>query len=257
MHKGILHSNLFYRFLIFYIILLLVPMLILGGIIYNSFVKILDNEVVNKNLSMLAQVKETVEEKMFELWKVSALIGESPDFNRVKVKASQLNQQMVIQRLGSHVFTNVFIDEILLYYRGDNIIYSSSGTYSPYNFINIIYNYKSWNEEDFYHDINSVASPVIRPADDVMMQFSSPNRYITYLLPLTYGSSTQNATIMFLINEKTVNRILHEIVRSHGGNVVILDQKGNIITCLEQNEYLNSEAFKEIAHNSENQLSTF
>lgn len=67
MKKSLVKPHLFYKFLIYYIVLLLMPMLIFGSIIYSSFIKILDKEIIDSNMAMLTQIKYAIEDKMFPI----------------------------------------------------------------------------------------------------------------------------------------------------------------------------------------------
>ena len=244
-------SGVFYKFLLSYIILLLIPILILGALIYNSFLKILTDEVLNKNTDMLIQVKNTIDTQMSELWKISVNLVNNPDLPRENAEKNPVESMKIVRYAANYCFSNSFAEEMLLYMHGGSIIYSSSGTYTVDNFINTVYHFSRWKFKDFINEINTVTYPVIRPSEDVTLLFSGNERYITYLLPVSPSRIHQYATLIFLINEKTVNNILKNIVKSHGGNVIILDDQSNIITCIKNEKYLDTAVFKKYATISE------
>lgn len=230
MLKRLSESKLFYKYLISYVIVLLIPMLLLIAVFYNSLIKAFYDELAEKNIDMLVQVKNTIDTKLNELWNISVHIESNPELSKFKISENIMSQINVVKVLSSYRFTNSFVEEILLYYHGDDILYSSSGTYNPYSFLNVIYKYHNWNEKQFINDISNVVIPTVRHSEKVTPMFSKEQNYITYMLPLPYSGSNRYATMIFLINDYTLGNILKNTASNSETNVIIFDRDGKIIT---------------------------
>jgi len=230
MIKHLFKSKLFCKYLISYVIALLIPMLLLSVVFYNSLIKAFYDELAEKNIDMLIQVKDTIDTKLRELWNISVHIESNPELSKLRVSENIMSQINAVRVLRSYRFTNSFVEEILLYYHGDDILYSSSGTYNPYSFLNVIYKYHNWSEEQFINDISNVVVPTVRHSEKVTPMFSKEQNYITYMLPLPYSGSNRYATMIFLINDNILGNILKNAASSSEANMIILDNTGKIIT---------------------------
>ena len=223
-------------------------MLLLSIVFYNSLIEAFYDELTEKNIDMLMQVKDTIDTKLKELWNISVHVESNPDLSKFNVSENIMSQMNAVKVLRSYRFTNSFAEEILLYYHGDNILYSSSGTYNPYSFLNVIYRYHNWNEEQFMNDVSNVVIPSVRHSEKVTPMFSKEQKYVTYMLPLPYSGSNRYATLIFLINDYTLGSILKNAASNNETNVIILDKDGEIITCSEEVEYLELSNLASIAN---------
>ena len=107
-------SKLFYKYLLSCIILLLVPTIIFFGIIQNTFIKIFENEILDKNKSMLIQVKDTIDTRIEQLWSVSMHISESSELSQFKEPATYSKKKGIINILKNNSYMYSDIYEILL-----------------------------------------------------------------------------------------------------------------------------------------------
>lgn len=92
--------------------------------------------------------------------------------------------------------------------------------------------YKEWTIDEFSKDINTITRPILRPAEDVAMSQSFIERYITYLVPVPVNHPQPYGTVIFQIKENTLREMLLAIMKERGGNAIILDDQGRIVTSL-------------------------
>ncbi|UUZ85258.1 helix-turn-helix domain-containing protein [Paenibacillus sp. P26] len=110
------------------------------------------------------------------------------------------------------------------------LLYSSVSTYRIPTFINDIYRYPGWPEPEFRRDLNSIAKPVLRPAEEVTFMGTSGERFVSYLLPVPTGSLHPYGTVMFLIKESSMLSFLKPDEIARTGSLVIFDERKRAVT---------------------------
>jgi hypothetical protein len=70
---------LFYQYLISYIVILCMPIMVAGYVIYSHFVGIMEKQVMKDNQSMLLQIKDSVDMQMRQLHSISVQISSKPE----------------------------------------------------------------------------------------------------------------------------------------------------------------------------------
>lgn len=243
------HSNLFYKYLVSYIVILLIPLLVMSIIIYNYYDDTLKKELLKNNFNKLTQIKNNIDMQMNQLDKIIVQLYSSEKLQPYYIKSDILNIINTRDILSKYDLTNDFTDEIILYIYGEKMIYSSTSTYTWDSFLDYIYHYINWNKEDFLDTINNIKNRKLYPAKDILVTEGSIRRYLTYISPLPVDNSKTYGTVLFLINEKNVHHFISDLFNNKNSNTIILNKEGNIITATSYKNYLTSPEFKEIVSN--------
>ncbi len=223
-------------------------MLVMGIFTYNYFIKVLEDEIINSNIDTMIKVKNSVDIQLNTLKKIPVRLLMNEEFRPFYLKNSPINAMEIQKTLNDYTITNDFIHEIILYIKDYNYMHSSNSSYTLSTFTNTIYNYVNWNSEEFYHDINNIMNPVLRPAEDVIVNRHSKSRFITYMYPLPPISRNPYATLIFLIKEDSLKRMTGNILKNDTGKTIILDNTGNIVTYSHDYDYLKSSQFENIVN---------
>lgn len=246
-------SRLFMKYLLSYIFLLLIPVIIMGFFMYNYFVGILKAEVVSNTMNSLNKSKYTIDEQVIQLRNISF---QAFNLNKnLKPVSLLMNDALkaikVKDELYNYTAANNFINEVVLYFRGDNYIYTSRGSYTIPTFTKNVYCYKNWSGEDFHKDITTLSEPVIRPAEEVN---ESNERFITFIYPFTHGTGDPYESMLFIIKEKTLHQLLKNNIKGHSENSMVFDEKNRMITAIKEDAYLHSEEFLRLVGTVEGQV---
>ncbi len=239
-------SRVFFKYLISYMIILLIPSLIMGILVYNYFMNILEEEILNRNLDAMIKVNHIVEQQMEELKKIPLQLYGNEEFLPYSIKHNPTNIIDIKKILFDYDITNDFIHEICFYFRNDSYIYSSISSYTLPSFIGFVYNYAHWNFSSFNEDINSISRPTLRLAEDVTVLKNEKKRFITYMYPFPSNSAKPYGTIIFLIDEDSLKYLIRNNLGKDEANTVILDHEGGIVTSLWHDDYLESTEFKSL-----------
>jgi len=232
-------SKLFYRYLISYLVVLIVPIVIIYAYFYASFVNILKAEEIENYSNAIAQTRIQLDKRLNEIEKISLQISLTPMIAQLPANGFQLREE-----LKKYEAVNELSSEIILYIHGQDRLYSSRSSYTLDTFLRNIYNFKDWNMSSFYDDMNEIREPLIRPAEHVLPSSSPNDKLVTYLMPFPINSFQPYGTIMFMLKESAFKQVLGDALSEQNFNAVILDQDKNIITSLAQKDYMDSPEFR-------------
>jgi len=236
---------LFSQYFFTYFIVLLIPLSIMGYFVYFYFVQIVKDEVTTSNESMLIQMRDIVDDRWSEFNKISAQITMKHELSPEALTRSFVNVREAMTYL-NFTAANEFLHDVLFYVRGGEYLYSSATTYPLSNFINNVYDYSDWSEAQFTKEINGIKLPVLRTAENIHHARSGDERMVTYMVPIPINSPDPYGTVLFLMKESSFQQMLKAIINDRVGNAAILDEHGRIVTSLFDDQYLHSEAFRDI-----------
>lgn len=243
----------FTKYLISYAVVLLIPLIIMSAIMYNSFTQLLKDEANKSSNEMLLSVKDSIDTRIEELNKIAIQISGNSYLKSYTISSEESNFIKVVSTLNNISFPNNFYSECFLYYYGDNLVYSSKGTYRIDQFINDIYMYENWRSDDFFKDIKNINKYLVRPSEPIHVIGSGDisKNYITYALPIPYGSNNNNGVVMFMIEESKFKKLLTDVAQLHNGSAFIVDEKSNLLVGYgsEYNELKDVIKLKEVNHN--------
>ncbi|CAG7648264.1 HTH-type transcriptional regulator YesS [Paenibacillus solanacearum] len=234
-------APVFYKYLVSYIIVLLIPVGLLGVNGSMQLKEIVNQYVEWTNKEMLNQLGESVDTKILEMNRIAARISSNPDLTPYAV-TKDFYSAYLTKPLLDYKVSNDFIQEVLFYIREQPSLYSSVSTYRLPNFINDIYHFPNWPEEQFRHDLNTIAKPTLRPAEDVLFMSSAHERYISYLLPIPTSSLHPYGTVLFLIKESSLLNYLKYEAYPRAGNTIIYDENNRVVTSYKGEGHAEEEA---------------
>ncbi|GAA4865694.1 hypothetical protein GCM10023310_51520 [Paenibacillus vulneris] len=242
MKSAINRLPVFYRYLLSYIVLLLLPLLFLGTTGYLRLADIVGNEVERNNQALLDKLQDEVDQKLIQMNKIAGQITQTPELSPYVLTHDTLSMYEGKKVLESKVVDDS-IREILLNIRGTDYLYSSLSVYKVKDFVTDFYHYSDWNGKQFSEDLNSLSAPLLRPAEDVKIEGLPFQRFITYLVPIPINSQRPYGTVMFMLKEDMLLKGLNPELTLPQGNAVVFDSKGQVLSAYKQEDYLKDPAF--------------
>lgn len=242
MKSAINRLPVFYRYLLSYIVLLLLPLLFLGTTGYLRLADIVGNEVERNNQALLDKMQDEVDQKLIQMNKIASQITQTPELSPYVLTHDPLSMYEGRKMLESKVVDDS-IREVLLHIRGSDYLHSSLSVYKVKDFVTDFYHYADWSEEQFPNDLNSLTSPVLRPAEDVKMDGLPVQRLVTYVVPIPINSQRPYGTVLFIMKEDMMLKGLNPQRTLPQGNAIVFDQKGRVLSAYKQEPYLSDPAF--------------
>ncbi|MEK3721292.1 helix-turn-helix domain-containing protein [Paenibacillus sp. FSL H8-0034] len=222
--------SLHYKYFISYTIILSIPLILIGGFIYQYFIETVRSEVIKNNKQVLSQVQYNLDVKMDELEKIAFQISLNNQLTPYRVTRDGYWGRQALQELNKYKTGNSFIYDLVLYYDKQPFLFSSYSTYQVEEFMDGLFGYTSWNQDQFRQDIlhNSLskvyAPQPIKPLGD--------NPFITYMVPIP-KSATNYGVVMFFIKESSIQLLIQNILEDDGKATFILDREGKLVNTTE------------------------
>jgi len=220
-------SKLLVKYTLSYISIFLIPLVILTVIIYHNAVKTLRSEIEQTNVNQLTQAKTVIDDRMKELQDIAFRIAYDEQLTRYWTHHPYYSRES-IGALVKYKATSSIIDELFLFFRGDNNIYSSQGLENLDVFTGR-YKFNTWNKEDLVRDLNTVRLPTMRPAEQVIQGTRGQKSMLAYLVPIAPNNTPAHGTVMYLIHESNLTGLIDSILTDYHGMTYIFDNNGQVL----------------------------
>lgn len=224
--------SLFYKYLISYALLLILPVLVTGFFVYQYFVGMLQTQVLQSNHGMLEQVRDTMDTQLSEMRNIAIQLSAKREFD-----PEQLGEAYAVyeakEKISLYAEANTFFSEVVYKAHGVPLLISSKSTYLPSVF-HQMYLKEQMDYEQFEKMLALDEVHVQAAASLKSEQDSSWDPYISYSVPVPeIGSSIDTkGMLIYLIKENEMKRMLQSFLPYEQSNVYIVDQQGELITSL-------------------------
>jgi len=242
-------SRTLYKYILTYAITLIIPLITFLYHINYNVIPLFEQQAIEAVRRNLLNGKERTEEKFKEMHRISVSIEKNLMLLPPNINQNYYKKYMAVEELKKYRSGDEFYYDIAYYIRGDDIIYTSSYPFSIEAFINSVYKFSNWNYDDFYYDINTIESPVLRPVDRTIGEFSVKEELIVYMFPLRRHNPY--ATVIFLIKNSKMKELHEGIFEEYNENVYMLNSEGKLITSL-NNKGAHEDFFKQYLNSLSN-----
>ncbi len=234
------------RYLISYSIVLVIPLLLFGIVIFYDFLKVFKTEVIENNLEVLEQISQNVDVRFDEMNKIAASVQLSWELNPYSIKDNIVNQIAGVKELGKYRSSNGMIHEMLLVFDGYPTVSGASSTYSMDMYETRLFTFFRVSKAQFLNDLSSIKVPTVMPYG----QSSDPSSFITYFTPIPVHQSNRYGTVIFIIEKQTVKSLLDIGHNIQNSNSVILDVAGEIVAASNE-RFIFDQSFRELVNGIE------
>lgn len=195
-------SKTLIHYIVSYLIILILPVAVTVFVSYYFFSKAYTKEVIEGKLKSLSLQIKDYELKLQQMENiVRQLEIESTVFN-YDLQYSIPARIMLTEKLRGYRLISNYIDDMVYYRRGDNLIYASTGTYSVDNYGSMMVRYDNWSQESIMKELNEVDSATFKAVDGITIFNGGSLQAATFLYPLPYQSGTPYASVMFRVREE-------------------------------------------------------
>lgn len=227
-----------------YITVLLIPIVIISTLVYGKFINVLKQEVMTNNLNRLKKASTEIDMQLSQLDQIRSQIFLNKNLRPFYFKNSPFKAMVARDELKNYTTIHPLLKDVIIYYRGDDFLYSSTSSYTISRFINDIHRYENWSEENFRNTLLSLRAPMVRLRDSVTTYPNEKENILTFLYPLSDSSATPYGIVLFLIAESSFQRILQQDIEGYDENSIILGRQNEVLTSLRYEEYFSSNEFQ-------------
>lgn len=232
------YSTRFYKYFLSYMLLLVLVLLMLGAVVYGSFIRTLQQDVESSNISALRHIKNTMDIRIKEMEKIAVNISMDNDLKPYMVTNVGYDSFQAIRQLYKYKSGNEFVFDMALYhkYKGIEKIYTTETVDSLDTYFDFIYKYKNWNKDEFVKLTDNLSYPSIRPIETVKVDMAGTRELATYIYPLPVSAVKPYTFVMFQIEAQILKEMITNVLSNYNGYVYILDEKNSPIVYLTEGE---------------------
>ncbi|MDQ6418128.1 helix-turn-helix domain-containing protein [Paenibacillus sp. LHD-117] len=228
-------SPLFRKFMISYIIVLMIP-LIAGYMSYRTSIDVAQSISIENSLMTLGQSKQILERNLAEVEGFTKQLAINQDLRRLITEQRNGERYNVYGLwesagdVGSYSQTNDFLSNFYIYLRNFNVIITPKSVYfRPEHFYELNHyegmTFKQWEETILHNNHLNEIIPERR-----YIHKNQESNVLTFLQSLPLNSFDQPmATIGVIIDSKKMGSFLDSISKQYGGWAFIRDNKGNTL----------------------------
>lgn len=237
------NKNVFFKFLLSYIAILLIPIVIISFLVNYSFLSILEKETTTNNINTLNKLKYVIDNQVLGLEKICAQMYFEENLKALKLEDDPYKAFIARKELRKFLSSNSFFDDIILYFNNSNYLYSSKGSYSVDYFLSLM-SFKDWDKNEFLQDINENSSLRIKT------KLNSSSKFKIFIYPIFIDGYSSKETVLFMIDEKKFQDLIKNNFEMFDATTVILDNNNNIISKSQDFPYVDTAEFKELIKSS-------
>lgn len=225
---GLKLDKLFFKFLISYLLVLLIPVFLINGLFGYRFIRAYQKEIqaqVDVDLIHLGDIVDT------EMQNLSTTVDQmrlSMDFSSYHFEDNPLEGRTYMNNLSMYSTTNPFINDMALYLRGEEYMFIDKSTCNVDLFFNQLCRFEKMEPEQLKEMLMCGDSRVVIPAQKIS-GFGNSLEYITVLEPLYTDYQTVQGTCMFFIGTEGVRSRVDNQLGKYGAAFEFRDKTGCLI----------------------------
>ncbi|NSW90554.1 MAG: AraC family transcriptional regulator [Firmicutes bacterium] len=201
-------SPLFYKYLFSYISILAIPIIILGGLLYNNLNKSYWEEITNYRKINANHLINTFESEYKIINSIALRIAFDALMSMSVIKQNDYQSKNASNTLSRYIAESSIINEIYLYFKDDNRVYCSRGVMSIYTMFGSDFSF-SESEKAYFMELMSNTKGILikrinQSSDD--NQIKTPLIVIVYSLPI--GQNNPYGTMTFVLRQDRINKVL-------------------------------------------------
>lgn len=230
------HSRIFRRFLISYLIILIIPSLA-GYMSYRTSISVTESTSIENSLTQLQKTEEILEHRMAEVEGFTRQLALNQDLNVLMNEVSEGDRTNVygIWKTMKDVLalnqTNDFLQDFYIYLDNYNVILTPGSAYFRPEHYYETFHYNDMTLEEWRSTILKKAHrSEIKPLTPFMSKGVQTSA-ITYMqsLPLDSFNDSLPATVVVVIDESLIGSFLTGLTNHYGGWAHISDADGHTI----------------------------
>ncbi|QUL56472.1 helix-turn-helix domain-containing protein [Paenibacillus tritici] len=234
------YSKLFRRFLISYLVILIIPSI--GGYMsYRTSISVTQSISIENSVTQLEKSQEILERRMAEVEGLTRQLAINQELNVLMNERGGATNVFGIWRAMRNVLTfgqtNDFLQDYYIYLANYDLVLTAGSSYRPDHYYDI-YHYADLSLADWQKEIlERTHRSEIKPLSAYVSK-GTQTSVITYMqsLPLDSFNNSSPAVVVVNIDEKIIASLLSGLTGRDGGWVHISDADGNTIVLQGQND---------------------
>ncbi|MBD2847126.1 AraC family transcriptional regulator [Paenibacillus sp. IB182496] len=221
-------SKLLFTYTLSYILIFLVPLSVVTWFIYHNATANLRSEIEQSNVNQLNQVRLSIDNQMTNLLEIAGKIAYDERLTKYMVSHPYYSRE-AIAALAKYKANNAVLEELFLYYRGEDRIYSNLGMTDTGVTFGERFHFAHWQPEAIEQALNETVFTTVRPAEDVVVN-SRRESMLAMLIPIKPNDPYPYGTLLYLIKEAQLTGVMDTILSDFSGSSYIFSGSGEMLT---------------------------
>jgi len=222
----------YFRYLISYVLILLIPLTILTYFYSSRFMKKFYHEIYETVDLELMQLSTQLENQFVSMQNISSQLTMTGTIQKALSAKTPLALEPVITTLSQFRMANSFIDEIALVMENQDYIVTSFTTCEKDHYFNRFLQIPGQNAEELEELFLRGTSLSCLPSQEIQNPQIGTGEIpvLIFSMPIFTDYQKCEGSILFLVQDVSVQNLLNQKLQSYQAQIYILDNNKNIIT---------------------------
>lgn len=223
-------KSLLMTFVIYSCIIFIIPTVILLARIYSSDVVNRKEQIENECVEYVQSLNTSVEKNFYQLDTIAIKISQDQKTSKYYMNGSLVQEMDGISRIKQYKEFSEFADDILVYFKNDDFIYSSDGRSNFDTMFNLIYQYPANVRYEVIDHIKRTEEPLMLPMCEIMVRGVDKHYVATYIYPIQNVYEKLDLTVAFVISEQSIINQIKQNYNADLGEVFLLNSENQVVT---------------------------
>jgi len=224
-----LKSKTFLKHALTYLLIFVTTVTAMGIVMYQNAVVNFQKEIEQSNIHKLQQIKDFTDLRMRELNDIASRIAYDPKLTPYKLQKDDYSAIEAIDQLKNYKINSAIIEELFIYFREQNGVYSSKGYSSLDTLAREVYPVHQEGDDALRRLLNTVSIPQIIPAQEIVTSGNKRMNALVWLYPTPPNRGAPYGTVMMIIKEAMLTDWIDHILNDFQGSVYILNEENQIL----------------------------
>jgi len=224
-----LFRNLLTKFLISYILVFLFPIILILIYYYPYSTGVVKEKEMEWNNHVTEQYMNAMDIFTRYVYNLPTELLQNREIKMYMAEESAYQKIVIASEMRKYNATDAFVENTLLYVKSIGYLFSKSGSaYNVQDFANpgVGYYYEDWPHKRMFEELDHLTVPGVRPVENVIVPGGNKMRVLTFLLPLPVGGEHSPASVLIMVKEETIVRMMQSVAEVYSGDFFIFDRAG-------------------------------
>lgn len=221
-------DHLFFKYLISYLLILLIPVLSINVLFSHRFIKAYKKEIQAQANSDLVYLGQMIDAEMQTIATTADQMRMSMNFDGYRFVQNPLQSHDYINQMTVYSTTNPLLNEIGIYLRGEEYMFINQSTCPVDLFLNNMYLFEKTSPKEMKHLLFHGDHRMILPEQIISIP-GKKDSFLTILEPLYTDYETVRGMCLFFIRSSDLEHFVNSRLDKYEAYFSIEDMNGNLL----------------------------
>lgn len=221
-------DHIFFKYLISYLLILLIPILFINGLFGHRFMKAYKKEIQEQANTDLINLGQMMDSELQTIATTADQIRMSMDFDGYRFTENPLRSRNYMDQLKVYSVTNPLLSEAAIYLRGEDYMFINQSTCPVDFFLNNMYLFEKTSSEEMRDLLFHGSHRTILPEQKVTIPGRSDS-FLVILEPLYTDYESVQGMCLFFIRSADLEHFANSRLNKYEAYFSIEDAEGNLL----------------------------